>query len=69
MQTYHISNEAKGTSKSFTSKRLARKQMAQQNRDGERYNCYIYWGDPEHYKHRESMAIISAFNAIQTARS
>ena len=35
MQTYHISNEAKGTSKSFTSKRLARKQMAQQN-DGER---------------------------------
>ena len=45
MQTYHISNEAKGTSKSFTSKRLARKQMAQQNRDGERYNCYIYRGD------------------------
>jgi len=33
MQTYHISNEAKGTSKSFT------------NRDGERYNCYIYRGD------------------------
>ena len=45
MQTYHISNEAKGTSKSFTSKRLALKQMAQQNRDGERYNCSIYWGD------------------------
>ena len=28
-----------------------------------------YWGHPEHHKHRESMAIISAFNAIQTARS
>jgi len=28
-----------------------------------------HWGDPEHHKHRESMAIISAFNAIQTARS
>ena len=28
-----------------------------------------YWGNPEHHKHRESMAIISAFNAIQTARS
>ena len=28
-----------------------------------------HWGNPEHHKHRESMAIISAFNAIQTARS
>ena len=28
-----------------------------------------HWGHPKHHKHRESMAIISAFNAIQTARS
>ena len=28
-----------------------------------------HWGHPEHHKHRESIAIVTALNAIQTARS
>ena len=27
-----------------------------------------HWGDPEHYKHRESMAIVTALNAIAAER-
>ena len=27
-----------------------------------------YWGNPEHYKHRESMAIVTALNAIAADR-
>ena len=61
MRTYHISNEAKGTSMSFTSKRAALTQMARQNREGERYNCYIYRGDT-----RADHGVLDAERTIRT---
>ena len=38
-------------------------------RDFSKEDAYAHWGAPDHYKHKESVAIVNALYAIQEARN